>query len=109
MTRAGAAEGAGGGLYSGRARFVGDGDLFRFEWRVVRHVVPIAEQELQRVRAGRELQRGLGLTVAVVTMAVVFRDGLVQRRHVGVDEQVMMPGIRVVDAGGRDAHTTQAA
>src|SRR5277367_1659041 len=38
----------------------------------------------------------------------VIRYGLVQRREISVDQQVVMARVRAIRTGGRDAHTLQA-
>ena len=64
--------------------------------------------ELQRVLAVLERDLGLGLAGAEMQVVEVARDRLVERRQVGVDQQVMMAGVLAVRAGGRDAHVAQA-
>lgn len=74
----------------------------------MRDVQVVAEQQLEGMGAGRELDRGLGLAAA----EVADLPGLRQRQaHVdlgGVDQQVVVAGVRVIEAGGRHAHAAQA-
>ena len=68
------------------------GDLLRHQRRIVRHVVGIAHQQLQRVRPRRQLDQGLGLSRAEMQMVLVVRDRLVERRQ---------RRCRSADGGGR--------
>ncbi len=81
---------------------------FDIDRRVVRDVQVVCEQELQAVAARRERHRRLGLSLAEVHVVRVGRDRQVERRRVGVDQQVMVAGVLHRDAGGRDAHAAQA-
>lgn len=82
-----------------------DRDLFGDHRRIVRYVKPIAEDELQRVPARRQLQVYFRLTPAEVTMVFVGRDRSVECRHVCIDQQVMMTRSAHVDARRSDTHT----
>ena len=55
-----------------------------------------------------ERDLGLGLAGAEMQMVKVARDRLVERRQVGVDQQVVMAGVFAVGTGGRYAHVAQA-
>lgn len=74
----------------------------------MRDVQVVAEEELEGAGPGRELDGSLGLAAAEVADLA----GLGQRQaHVdlgGVDQQVVVAGARVVEAGGRHAHAAQA-
>ena len=74
----------------------------------MRNVVLIPHQQLQRVHAGAERQLALGLTAAKVQMVEVVGYRLIERRQVGIDQQVVMSRIRAIDAGRRYAHVSQA-
>src|SRR5215471_13896713 len=66
-----------------------DGDLFRGHRRLVRHVILIGQQQLQRVLARGERHGGLGLALAEVNDLIRRRErGGEVRRRVGVDQQV---------------------
>ena len=54
------------------------------------------------------MSTSLGLPISQMNMIVVRGDGLVERHQFGVDQQVMMAGERLVDAGRRHAHLLQA-
>ena len=41
-------------------------------------------------------------------LAAVVRNGLIERGQLGVDQQVMMTGIRAIGAGWCDPHLSQA-
>ena len=62
----------------------------------------VADQQLQRVPALGQRHHHFGLPVAEMDIVVVGRDRLVRRAGLGVDQQVVMPGPRMVDAGRRD-------
>src|ERR1700746_2978989 len=82
----------------------GDVDLFRIDRRIVRHVAGIAEQEPQPVVAQRQGGLCFGLSGTEVQMIEVVRDRLIERRQVRVHQKMMMPGVRLVESGWRDAH-----
>ena len=67
----------------------------------------VAEQQLQRVPPRRQLQNGLGLPVAEVQMVLVRGNLLVERRQPDIDQQVMVAGVRNIDAGGSDPHVAE--
>ena len=69
----------------------------------MRHVVGIAHQQLQRVPSRRQVEPGLGLAEAEMQVLAVVRDLLVERRQVGVDDQVMVAGVRLLHPGWRHA------
>ena len=54
-------------------------------------MVLVAHEQLQRVLAGLESQLCLGLAATKVQVVEVVGYGLVQRRQVSIDQQVMMP------------------
>src|SRR5262249_25414691 len=60
------------------------------------------------VRSRAEIHLRLGLPGAVMQVVEVVGDGLIERRQVGIDQQVMMAGVRAVGAGRGDAHAAQA-
>src|SRR5579862_7066524 len=71
-------------------------------------MIGIAEEELQGVFARRQLDAHFGLAGAEMEMVLVVRDRLIERRQVRVDDEMVMPGIGAIDAGGRDAGTAQS-
>src|SRR5271156_5223408 len=75
--------------------------------RIVRHVSGVREQKAQLVRAERQRDLGLGLAGTKMKVIKIVRDWLVERRQLGVDEQVMVPGVRLVEASWRDTHIQQ--
>ena len=103
----GASSGPGG--RRGR-RGVGDLDpnARRHDRRRVRDVILVSQQQLQRVLAGRERDLRLGLAGAVMQMIEVVRNRLVERRQVGVDQQVVVTGMLAIQAGRPDTHVPQA-
>ena len=100
---------------SSRRRFVlgsalghGDFDRRRHHRRIVRHMIFVGEQKLQRVLPEGKGDGRFRLPGAEMQMIEVVRDRLVQRRQLGIDQEVMVPGIGIVDAGRRDAHLEEA-
>lgn len=65
-------------------------------------MVGIADQHLERMGPGRQLDPRLGLAAAEMQVVLVIGDRLVQRRKVAVDDQVVVPG--VVPADTRRSH-----
>src|SRR3954449_3791968 len=72
----------------------GDGDLLRIHRRRVRHVIVIAENQLQRMLARWQLDARVRLTRAEVQMVAIRGYLLIERRQVGVDQQMVMAGVR---------------
>jgi hypothetical protein len=70
-------------------------------------VVLVAHQQLQCVLAPPERNLGLGLPGAEMQMVEVVWDRPVERRQIGIYQQVMMAGILAIRAGGGDAHVPQ--
>ncbi len=67
----------------------------------------VAEQKLKRVLPRRQLEYGLGLPTAEVTMLFITRD---RERQIGkfrIDQQVVMTGLFVVGASWRDPHACE--
>ena len=52
----------------------------------MRHMVLVAKEELQDVRAGGESDFGLGLAGAEVQVIEIIRNWLVERRQLGIDQ-----------------------
>ena len=75
--------------------------------RIVRDVILVAQQQLQGVRSRFERDLGLGLAGAEVEVIEVVGNGLVQRRQLGVDQQVVMARVRAIRAGGCHSHLAQ--
>jgi hypothetical protein len=84
-----------------------DRDALRRDRWVVRNVEVVAEQELQRVPAGLEVDRHLGLTAAEVPVVRILRDRHVGRGHRCVDDQVVVARHRLIDTRGRNAHAPE--
>ena len=73
-----------------------DRDPLGHQRRVMRHVVRIAHQQLQRVRSRRQFDHSLRLAEAEMQVVAVVGDRLVQWRHRRIDQQVMMTGVAYV-------------
>ncbi len=68
----------------------------------------VAHNQLQCVLARSQLQRGLGLASAEVTMMVIGWNWLPGwRQLLGVYQQVMVAGCGTLDAGRGDTHAAQ--
>lgn len=65
-------------------------------------MVFIAEQKLQRMLARRQRDGGFRLPLAVMDVMLVFGNSGIQIRNRGIDEQMMMPAVRLVGAGRND-------
>src|SRR5579883_2292315 len=90
------------------ALFDGDRDLLRHDRGIMRYVIGVAHQELERVLARRQVDIGFRLAIAEMKMVLVVGNGLVERRQFGVDKQVMVPGIRFLDASRSNAEIPRA-
>ena len=64
----------------------------------MRDVVFVAEQELKRVYPQWQVHGCFRLPRPEVQMVEVIRDGLVERRQLGIDQEVVMAGIGPLDA-----------
>ena len=84
-----------------------DADALGHHGRIVRNVLLVAQQQLQGVFAGRQRHLGLGLAGAEMQMVEVVRNGLIQRGQVGVDQKMVVPGVRAIRACRRDPHTAE--
>ena len=60
---------------------------------MVRNVTAIAQQQLQGVLARRKRQCSFGLRAAKVHVVGILGNRLIQRGQLGVNQQVMMPGV----------------
>ena len=56
----------------------------------MRNMILVSHEQLKRVLAVLERNLGLGLAAAEVKVIEVIRDRLIERRQLGVDQQVMM-------------------
>ena len=91
-----------------RVRAHVDGDALGHHRRVVRHVIGIAHQQLQRMGARRQFDHRLGLAEAEMQVVAIVGDRLVQRRQRRIDHQVVVAGVLRGDAGRRDAEIARA-
>ena len=91
------------GFFDGR-RIDPDANDVGHDRRIVRNVSVITQQELQSVLSCGQRDLGLGLAVAKMNVVEIARDRLIERRLSGVDEKVMMTGIRPYYSCGRDLH-----
>jgi hypothetical protein len=77
-------------------------DLLRHDRRIELPMRRIAEIELQRMRPRLEMDRVLGLRLAVVLVRRVVRNrSIVRRQLLGVDQEMVLSRVRRRVAGGR--------
>src|SRR6476646_876844 len=72
------------------------------------NVILVPKEQLQCVRSWFQRDLRLSLAGSKVQMIEVVRNGLIERGQLGVDQQVMMTGIRAIGAGWCDSHLSQA-
>lgn len=70
----------------------------------MRYVICVAEQQLKLVLAQGQGDRCLCLPSAEMQVMKVIRNRPVERRQVGIDQEMVMTGIGLCDARRRDAH-----
>ena len=70
-------------------------------------MVLVAHQKLKRVLAGFERDLRFALAAAEMKMIEVVGDRLIERRQLGVDQEVMMARVLAVCAGRSEAHILQ--
>ena len=89
-----------------RRRFAGNTNLDarRHDRGIVGNVILVPEKQLQRVFARSERQFRFGLACPEMQMVEIVRNGLIERRQIGVDQQVVMPRVLAVRSRGRDTH-----
>ena len=68
----------------------------------------VREQKLQRVLARGQREGCFGLSGAEMQVIEVARDRLVERRHLGVDQEMVVTGIGAIDTRRCDAHFLDA-
>ena len=71
-------------------------------------MIGVREQKLQRVFAGRQGDRCFGLSGSEVQVIEVARYRLVEGRKIGVDQEMVVTGIGIIDAGRCDTHFLDA-
>ena len=64
----------------------------------------VAEEQLKRVLAQGKVNCCFGLSRSEVQMIEVIRYRLIQRRQLGVDQKMVVPGVGLFDARRRHAH-----
>lgn len=72
------------------------------------YVVTVSEHQLERMLAGFEANRGLGLAFAIMQVLLVSRYRLIRIGELGIDQQVVVPGIRRVLPRGSDGDAADA-
>jgi len=71
-------------------------------------MVLVAHQELQRMLARLERYLGLGLAPPEMQMIEVIRYRFIERRKLGIDEEVVVTRVLAIGAGGRNPHIAQS-
>src|ERR1700722_14172831 len=84
---------------------IDDGGINR---RIMRHMVRVREQKTEFMRPRRQRYLGLGLAGTKMKVVEIAGNGLVERRKFRIDDQMMMSGVRLVEARRSDAHVQQA-
>lgn len=77
---------------------------FAFDNWIVGHVVVIAEDKLEGVLAGAELDRRFSLPSTEVLMVVVGREGVLVIFELGIDDQMVMAGFFLFHTSRGDTH-----
>ncbi len=87
-----------------------DRDPLGHYWRIVWDMAPVAQNQLQRVFTGRQLNCGFGLPAAKVFVIVIGRDGFVEFFAFNrfIDNQMVMAGFFFFNTGRRHTHSGQA-
>ena len=68
----------------------------------------VTDHQLQGVLARGQLEAGLGLAAAEVTMMIVGWNRLTGRRQlIGIDQQMVVAGCGALDASRGNAHATE--
>lgn len=70
-------------------------------------MILVPHQQLQCMLAGFERNLGLGLAGAKMQMIKVVRDGLIEGRQMGIDQEMMMTRVFAVGTRRRNAHISQ--
>ena len=68
----------------------------------------VSKKQLQFVLTQGERDIGFSLPGTKVQMVRIIWDRLVERRELGVDQEVMVAGVWPIDASWRDAHVFQS-
>ena len=71
-------------------------------------MVLVAQEQLQRVLAGLELNFRLALAATEMKVVEVVGYRLVERWQLGIDQEMMMAGIFPIGARRREAHVLQS-
>src|SRR3954471_11207223 len=74
----------------------------------MRNVIFVPEQQLQRVRSGRQVQFDLGLSSAEMQMIEIGGNRFIEPRKLGVDQEGMVPRTLTVGSGRSNSHSAQS-
>jgi hypothetical protein len=82
-------------------------DSWRHDRRRMGDVVLVGEDELQGMLTRRELDMRFTLAGAEMEMVEIVWNRLVERRHLDIDQEMVMARILLLRARRRDAHARQ--
>ena len=85
-----------------------DPDTLRHQRRRVRNVSLIPQEKLEGVLSGGQVDLSLGLSGAEMQVIEIVWNWLIQWRKLGIDQQMVVPGILPVGARRRHAHPAQS-
>src|ERR1700722_4769184 len=85
-----------------------DCDTLRIKRWLVWDVVLITQQHLQCMLAWRQIEARLGLAEPEVKVIAIVWDRLIERRKIDINQRVVVTGVGLVDARGRDARTAES-
>ncbi len=75
----------------------------------MRHVQVVTQDQPQPVLAGWQGHRRLGLTTTEMAHRIVRRQRLIENNFsLMIDQQMVVAGIRLLDTGRSNSHSTQA-
>ena len=74
----------------------------------MRYVLIVCQYELKRMPAGRQRYGLLCLSASEMEMVGIVRNLAVQWRRVGVDDEVVVPCIRLIHSRRGNAHAFEA-
>src|SRR6516165_7628932 len=73
----------------------------------MRNMTLVTQQKLQGVLSGRQVHFSLGLACTEVEVIEIVWNWLIQRRRLGIDQQMVVPGILSIGARRCHSHTAQ--
>lgn len=83
-----------------------DPDAIGHDWRRMRHVPLVSQQELERMLSGRQAHFSLSLAGTKMQVREVIWNRLIERGQLGIDQQMMVS--RVLSIGARRGYSHAA-